>query len=259
LLRDAGGAIAFGSCTPKLITATESYGYDDLQRLLSSTRTWEGISPNPSPSGDSYAYDDLGNITQKSGYADLYKYGDQARSIGLAGPHAVVSVSNHGAVKTTFAYDPNGNLIQGDNRTVTFDNLDRPVQIVMNGYATHFQYAPDGQRYLQSTASRTGTLNEYYVDKLYERIEGPSAPVERTYVSDAVMVVKSRSSRAVRYRHLDRLGSLDAVTNEKANEDPSDAHGYDAFGKPRARDWEPSGGQMQPNAHTYTTERGFTG
>jgi RHS repeat-associated protein len=261
LLRDPSGALEFGSCTPKVVTASESYGYDDLQRLLSSERTWQGINPNPSPSGDTYAYDDLGNITKKSDYGDLYKYGDQVRSTGLAGPHAVLSVSNGGVVKATFAYDSNGNLTKGDNRTITFDNMDRPVQVEMkiNGYTTRFRYAPDGQRYLQSTASSTETRNEYYVDKMYERIEGASAPVERTYVGDAVMIVSAGPSRAVRYRHLDRLGSLDAVTNEKANEDPSDAHGYDAFGKPRARDWEPSSDQMQPSVRAYTTERGFTG
>ena len=49
------------------------------------------------PLGDSYAYDDLGNLTQKSDYADAY--GNTGRTVGLAGPHAVASVSVAGVPK----------------------------------------------------------------------------------------------------------------------------------------------------------------
>ena len=144
-----------------------------------------------------------------------------------------------------------------------FDNLDRAITVIANGYTTQFRYAPDGERYLQSAYSGSATTNEYYDDKLYERVESASSPVERTYVSSEVMIVRTGASRAVRYRHLDQLGSLDAVTNEDGSEDPADAHGYDAFGKPRTRDFQSSADistwQMQPGDNVYTTERGFTG
>ena len=68
-----------------------------------------------------------------------------------------MSVSNHGAVKAKFSYDQNGNLTEGDGRTISLDYLDRPVQVTMNGYTTQFRYAPDGDRYIQSAASSSGT------------------------------------------------------------------------------------------------------
>ena len=157
-LRDSGGAIEFSSCDPKTATATETYGYGEIQRLRGAARTWQGLTPDPSqPAVDGYAYDDLGNITSKSDYGLLYLYGNQARTTNLAGPHAVVSVSNHGAVKAKFSYDQNGNLTEGDGRTISLDYLDRPVQVTMNGYTTQFRYAPDGDRYIQSAASSSGT------------------------------------------------------------------------------------------------------
>jgi YD repeat-containing protein len=65
--------------------ATETYSYDDLQRILSSTRTWVGSGLPATSETDAYAYDDLGNITKKTDYASNYSY-DPSR------PHAVASV-----------------------------------------------------------------------------------------------------------------------------------------------------------------------
>ena len=260
LPRDSQNAIQFSGCTASQLVAAEAYNYDDLQRLLSATRNWQGVAPDPNTSLiDTYAYDDLGNIISKSDYGQVYIYGDKARGKDLAGPHAVVSVSNNGTAKASFKYDLNGNLIDGDGRNISFDSLDRPVQVSMGGYTTQFRYAPDGERYVQSAKSSTGVTNEYYFAKLYERLESPTSLLERTYVSDPVTIVRTGASREVLYRHLDRLGSLDAVTTERALEDPGDAHGYDAFGKPRAKDWQSSSDKMRSQETAYTSERGFTG
>jgi YD repeat-containing protein len=116
LLRGSNNAIQFTGCTPNTATAAETYEYDDLQRLIDANRKWQGIIPSPSFAADTYSYDDLGNITSKSDYGLLYIYGDQGRTTNLAGPHAVLSVSNHGAVKAIFKYDQNGNMIKGDGR-----------------------------------------------------------------------------------------------------------------------------------------------
>src|SRR5262249_24206707 len=84
LLRDSNGQLQFSSCTPDVGTATETYSYDDLQRLTGSMRTWSGINLDPSTTrSDAYSYDDLGNIKSKSDYGDLYECGDQARSTNL--------------------------------------------------------------------------------------------------------------------------------------------------------------------------------
>jgi hypothetical protein len=130
-LRAGGsGAIQFNSsCQPLGGAATEAYQYDDLERLLGSSRSWTGMAPGAGTTlGHTYAYDDLGNITSKSDYASGYTYGTN-RIMGAAGPHAVVSLST-GA---TFTYDENGNLTRGDGRDVTFDSLDRPITTVIRG------------------------------------------------------------------------------------------------------------------------------
>src|SRR6266571_1231702 len=261
-LRAGGtGAIQFSStCQPLGGAATEAYQYDDLQRLLGSSRFWTGMTPGPgTTSGESYAYDDLGNIITKSDYAQQYNYGTN-RITGAAGPHAVVSVST-GA---TFTYDPNGNLTQGDGRTVSFDSLDRPIAVTMGTVTTQFRYAPDGARYLQRTtgaAVSPTAKTVYYVDKDYERIAWSSGAVEeKTYIGPSVVIERNGATRDVRYLHPDRLNSTDAMTNASAFEVTSDAHGFDAFGKPRGRDWQPSGDKLHPcGYYGATTEHGFTG
>jgi RHS repeat-associated protein len=66
--------------------------------------------------------------------------------------------------------------------------------------------------------------------------------------------IVQKATRTVRYRQLDRLGSLEAATTETGVEDTAYEHGFDAFGSPRSRDWQSSGDQMG-----QTDERGFTG
>jgi hypothetical protein len=165
---------------------------------------------------DQYTYDDLGNVTSKSDYASGYTYGT-SRITSAAGPHAVVSLST-GA---TFTYDENGNLTHGDGRDVTFDSLDRPITVTMGGVTTQFRYAPDGARYLRRTTGiLTGpyaTKTVYYVDKDYERVAWSSSVVEeKTYIGTSVVIERSGTTQDVRYLHLDRLGSTDAVTNSGA-------------------------------------------
>jgi len=134
---------------------------------------------------------------------------------------------------------------------------------------TLFRYTPDGDRYLQRTTTFTGTSRTvYYVDKLYERVDwDQKTSEERTYLGPSVAVdgqdappTPGPSPRQVRYLHLDRLGSTDTVTDSSGNEMQADAHGYDAFGGPRGRDWQPSGNQLHPGGEFgTTTARGFTG
>src|SRR3954462_7337234 len=114
-------------------------------------------------------------------------------------------------------------------------SLDRPITVTMNGTAVRFRYAPDGARYQQITYNSSNAVvsNEFYLDKAYEQIEDPVSIEGRTHVSDAVEIVQ-KATRSVRYRHLDRLGSLEAATTETGAEDTAYEHGYDAFGGPRS-------------------------
>jgi RHS repeat-associated protein len=259
--------------------ATETYRYDDLQRITLSTRAWLTNGVTSGPENGTYEYNDLGNITSKPDYATNYVYGDATRdastSTDLAGPHAVRSVVKRDGTTATFSYDLNGNMLSGDGRRVTFDSLDRPVVATLGGVTTLLAYAPDGGRYRQSTTGPAtpafGPRTVYYVDKDYELTvwnDGSGRTEERTYVDGSVVVYRSSTDgRDVRYRHLDRLGSLDAVTatttspsGEGAAEQVGDAHSYDAFGKPRTRDFTFSGERLHPGGEVgVATDRGFTG
>ncbi len=166
----------------------------------------------------------------------------------------------------TFTYDENGNLTHGDGRDVTFDSLDRPITVTMGSVTTQFRYAPDGSRYLQRTtglpAAPYPTKTVYYVAKDYERIDWSSTTYEeKTYIGPSVAIYnRNRSSREIRYLHVDRLGSTDSITNAGAFEVGTDGHGFDAFGKPRGRDWSFSSDKLHPSGdYGATTEHGFTG
>jgi RHS repeat-associated protein len=200
------------------------------------------------------------NIMAKSDFGSPYAYGNKYRPSG-AGPHAVLTVGS--PTIWSYQYDPNGNMTGDGQRTIDYDDQDRPNKITLGGVTTVFKYSPDGERYLQRTISSDTSINRtiYYVDKLYERVDWDSKPnEERTYCGPSVVIEQKGATREVRYLHLDRLGSTDAATGDGGIELVDDAHGFDAFGRPRGRDWQPSADQMHPNGEWGTaTNHGFTG
>ena len=80
------------SASPQ-VTASETYQYDDLQRIVAESRGYVNLTPN-SPLGETYSYDDTGNILSKIDFDGAYLYGDTTRSQRNAGPHAVLSVGS---------------------------------------------------------------------------------------------------------------------------------------------------------------------
>jgi hypothetical protein len=114
-----------------------------------------------------------------------------------------------------------------------------PVKVTMGAVTTQFYYAPDGNRYARrETGSADGARTVFYVGKDYELVAWDSGMrEERSYVGPSVVIYRGDSNAAeVRYRHGDRLNSLDAVTDSSGNEIAPDLHRYDAFGKPRGYD-----------------------
>jgi RHS repeat-associated protein len=256
---------ANGALTGIQATASETYQYDELQRLLAESRSYTNFSPF-SALAETYTYDDTGNITSKSDFGAPYVYGNALLHPSGAGPHAVLTVGS--PALWSYSYDQNGNMLSDGSRRVGYDDQDRPNQITLNGVTTVFKYSPDGERYLQRTINTAGSINRtiYYIDKMYERVDWDQAPSEeRTYCGKSVVVEQKEQpggsvTREVRYLHVDRLGSTDAVTDSSGAERFDDAHGYDAFGRPRGRDWQPSADQMHPNGeYGTTTNHGFTG
>ena len=82
------------------------YTYDDLDRLLTAS----------APTGESFAYDTIGNITSKAG--TTLDYGTTAPK------HAVKSQGT-----TTYTYDANGSMTAKGTQTVKYDPEQRPIRI----------------------------------------------------------------------------------------------------------------------------------
>jgi hypothetical protein len=132
----------------------------------------------------------------------------------------------------------------------------------MGSVTTIFRYAPDGDRYLQQLKTASGSIKTvYYMGKYYERVDWSDGKQteEHTYIGPSIAVYQSGAKHDVRYMHLDRLGSVEAVTSSSGAEMPYDAHSFDAFGKPRARDWQAQDKLHPTGDYTATTEHGFTG
>ena len=113
---------------------TVDYTYDDLDRLLTASV----------PTGESFAYDTIGNMTSKAGTALDY---------GTTSPkHAVKS---HGT--TTYTYDANGSLTAKGTQTIKYDPEQRPI-LVQDGSSIH-RAAYDGDGVRRKRDDSNGTVH----------------------------------------------------------------------------------------------------
>jgi hypothetical protein len=80
---------------------------------------------------------------------------------GFAGPHAVSSVN--GTLVASYCYDNNGNLTQGDSRTVGWTAFNMPALIQQNLRQIALTYGPDRGRFKRVDTNETGTTTTYYV------------------------------------------------------------------------------------------------
>lgn len=96
-------------------TNTQSFEYDDLNRLTKSTGAGYGTI--------TYQYDPTGNMTQKGDLALSYP------TAGSARPHAVKTVTRNGQIVYAPIYDANGNMTQKGSQVLQYDCENRLVQV----------------------------------------------------------------------------------------------------------------------------------
>ena len=119
---DAGGNLT--QREDVIAAQTEAFGYDFLDRLTSVS----------GPYSESYAYNQIGNITSKNGTA--YTYG--------ARPHAVTAVG-----AANYAYDNNGNMVNRAGANIVWDVENRPkMTAIRNGTTLQYMH----QDHLTGTA-----------------------------------------------------------------------------------------------------------
>jgi len=235
---------------------TESFAFDNLNRLLAAS--------GPGLVTRSFNYDALGNMTYKS---DVGTYTYPTPGAGSVRPHAVSSVS--GTVNSSYAYDPNGNLLSGSGRTVTPTSFNMPATIVGSAATYTYTYNPEHERVKLVATLSTGTHTIVYLHPggagslFYEKEIHLDGTVENKHYVQAgsilvgVYVTKSAYASGdgpqMRYYHRDSLGSIMAITNDSAA--VIERLAYEAFGHRRY-----TNGTADSSCSIFgiTTERGFT-
>ena len=157
---------------------TTAYTYDNLNRLTASTATGALNGNNHS---ETYSYDALGNITNKSDQGS-YTYAGNTGS-RYENPDAVTSIGSN-----NYSYDRNGNLTSSPNLTNTWNYNNRLTQSV---YATSitvsYGYDYSGERVKQSN----GTTTTYYPNKNY--YTDGTTPTKQVYANGILVATISGS------------------------------------------------------------------
>lgn len=235
-------------------SSTESYSYDSLHRLTSSS-----LTSGPSIS---YSYDATGNLTQKSDYASSMSYGSSGKNnTGNAGPNAVLSATLVGGSSASFTYDNNGNLTSGAGKSITYNAMNKPTQISAGGTTVSFSYDANWQRYKKVIG---GSRTLYYIDGSVEIELVNGETITRTYIDDIAVVKRIKHSglalpsHEITYTLRDRLGSVVTLTNH--NNLIMEHRSFDPFGKPRYGTMQASPSATLFNVANGTpfTMRGFT-
>jgi RHS repeat-associated protein len=187
-------------------TYTASYQYDARGQLVATTRNGVGYG---------YAYDGLGNLTNKEGVAQSYF----PSGAGQPHPHALSAV---GAVR--YAYDPNGNLTgssgAASNIAITWNADDMPVSASYGAGGANTTKAFIGEsmwrkRLKKSTADAGVTT--YYLPSMH--VFGPSLARRKYYGAFAERNPSNTSCGVnaavgcLEFYHGDHLGSSTLVTS----------------------------------------------
>jgi RHS repeat-associated protein len=156
--------------------STQTYTYDDLNRLVEASGTYQ-FNPNKTRRYSlNMAYDTLGNIISKQ-QDDKIVQGSGGTSNPQAGtsydwiysydgpqPHAPMHVGER-----TFSYDANGNQTgwtddhNGTRRTIVWDEENRVQSIAENGHTITYKYDAAGQRVIKrGPQGETAYVNQYF-------------------------------------------------------------------------------------------------
>ena len=185
---------------------TESFGYDNLNRLTSYA-------------GKTATYDLKGNITGKSDIGTL-KYALAEKPYAVS--EAVLS----------------GNGIPARSQNITYTSFRRPKSITEDGHIATFTYNGEYDR-VKMNISKNGSslLTRYYLGGCYELDQTTSSSKEKLYLGgdyyDAVAVyVKESTSSGIYYIFRDYLGSITHIVASDGT--LVQELSYDAWGRLRA-------------------------
>jgi RHS repeat-associated protein len=244
----------------------EGYTYDWIGSLAGRTQIWEQgsamVSFDETFHNDSlnriewsqvqnqtrqnFTYDAIGNLLSKTGVsAGNYVYPQGA---GMVRPHGLTSISGLG----NFIYDDNGNLLSGNGRTTSWTSFNMPLLVSSAKGSASFVYGPEHQRVRQVRGDGSSVVYGGV-----QEAETKGGPVTvKTYWPGGLGVEIDHpgvSETEMNYTHVDRLGSIVAITDH--NGETREKLAYDAWGKRRTLDGTP----VPDDIHGEVDDRGFTG
>jgi len=232
----------------------QGFCYDNLNRLTKTIQGETGTCAFDAQS-EYQQYDELGNITNKSGVA--YTYTSQR-------PHAVAATSD-GA---TYTYDNVGNLV-GDNtgRTLHYSVFDKPTQISKYDNQITFQYGPDRMLFKRIDTDTSGNQSTVTTSVgNIEKVVKPDGSYDvRRYIGGVGLWIYHYSSNGTQmgldkqYLHRDILGSVALITDQLGNIEQQE--GFNAWGeRVDVSDWKTvlPDNTFLPISNQFTN-KGFTG
>ena len=174
---------------------TQSYGYDYLSRLTSSSGPWGSIT---------YTYDQTGNRmkTVNGTTTTVYCYGSYNRLSSY-------STSSCSSPTVSYTYDANGNMIsKSGGWTYSYDYENRLVKVTHSGTTVQTNsYDGNGNRVQQVAGSSTFTYSYEGLNILYEKnVTGSTSAITKHFYADGLQVAKMVGP-TVYYLHEDALGN----------------------------------------------------
>ncbi|MGD0476938.1 MAG: hypothetical protein ABSB29_02085 [Nitrososphaerales archaeon] len=170
---------------------TESYSYDWLDRLTSTTGPWGTIT---------YTYDQVGNRVKmvQGGTPTTYSYGSFNRLTS--------------AGSTTYTYDANGNMVaknDGTSWTFSYDYENRLTNVVHSGSTVQQNFYDAGGDRVKKTETDTVVYAYQGLSILYEK-DLTTGTVTKHFYANGQQVAKIVGSGTF-YVHGDHLGSTRLV------------------------------------------------
>lgn len=252
---------------------TETFGYDDLNRLTTATGVYKPTANRTDQYGLNISYNNLSNITRKdqtrtiNGSPDGALTYDNTYTYPATGkPHAVKTIAPAGQNAYTFAYDAAGNQTkrarqQEPTRQLIWDeenrlactrddqgggDLDQAPSSCDNAGGTsssRFLYDAGGERIVKQIDTYYFYPNQNYSTRGNEKYK-------HIYIGDTKLLTKSVEDNANQtetnqfYSHGDHIGSTGFVTD--TNGQLAEHLKYIAGGETWVQD------SSQPVAHQYT-------
>lgn len=201
--------------------ATTTYGYDDLNRLVTASTTLASTTGYK----HTYTYNAVGNITNKSDIGAYLYAGNSGSS--YANPHAATSIGG-----VTYKYDRNGNLSSTtDGVFYSWNYTNRMTASQVGSSTNSYGYDHMDQRVSKTTNNGAGAITTHYPNNLYE-VKGATT-TKHIYAGDMLVasVEEDLPAPKIYHNHLDHLNSTKVVTDNIGYTDQVNA--YYPFGDPR--------------------------